>query len=330
MPADEGFGPSGAGAAEAAPFVVGGPAQLSLDASRIGAASFTVSNVSGRPVRARVQVQPGPGADASWFSIARPPGEPSTTVESATAERALPVAGTATVDVTVRVPEQAPAGSTSFVLTAALEEAPDRVVAGPTAAFQVPPLPAKQKKFPWWIVIVAAAVLLVGGGILIWILTRPDNPPAGAAHSEAPSASATVPMLAHGTVTFNVGNALVDFEGSEPTISLFGYCKFIPGSDLCFYDQDIADGEVPAFEPLSVSSTVFAGVAIVADGDRDTCVEAMSDPETPSGVSVPDLPIPTFVCFITGQRHYAVLEISPQKEGDPLRTVSYTVWEGNA
>lgn len=159
------FGPAGPAPGGLPPFAVAGPSTVSLDAARSVAASFTVSNVTGRPVRARVIVLPGAGAEASWFQVA---GE---------SERALPVAGTATVEVAVKVAPDAPAGSYSFALGAALEEAPDQVVSGPTVAFQVPE--PKEKKFPWWIVIVVAAavLLLVGGGLAIWFLTRPPSPP---------------------------------------------------------------------------------------------------------------------------------------------------------
>ncbi|MGC5171748.1 hypothetical protein ACLQ2Q_13970, partial [Microbacterium sp. DT81.1] len=62
MSGTEGFGPRGPAAAEGPPFAVAGPASVSLDAGRSGAGSFTVSNVTGRPVRARVLVLPGAGA----------------------------------------------------------------------------------------------------------------------------------------------------------------------------------------------------------------------------------------------------------------------------
>lgn len=166
------FGPAGPSQSGAPPFAVGGPSTLSLDESRSGTGSYTVSNVTGRPVRARLLVLPGAGADAGWFRIE---GE---------TERPLPIAGTATVDVAVTVPPGAPAGPSSFQVGAALEEAPDQVVSGPTVSFTVPE--SAKRPFPWWIVIVAAValVVLIGGGIVIWMLTRtvPDpvlsQPPA--------------------------------------------------------------------------------------------------------------------------------------------------------
>jgi len=172
MSGGEGFGPVGPATADGPPFAVAGASQVALDGARSGSGSFTVSNLTGRPVRARVLVLPGAGADASWFQVV---GE---------SERALPVAGTATVDVSVRVPEDAAAGPSSFTVGAALEEAPDRVVSGPTVAFQVPE--RRKRRFPWWILILVlvALLLLAGGGILIYNLTRPDPEP-------SPSASPT-------------------------------------------------------------------------------------------------------------------------------------------
>jgi hypothetical protein len=177
MSGGEGFGPVGPLSAEGPPFAVAGPSSVTLDAARSGSGSFDVSNVTGRPVRARLLLLPGAGADASWFQIA---GEP---------ERALPVAGTAAVDVSVRVPEKAPAGSFSFVLGAALEEAPDQVVSSPTVTFEVPE--RDSRPFPWWIVaiIVGALVVLGVGALLIYLFTRPPGPPA---LDEAPTISGTV------------------------------------------------------------------------------------------------------------------------------------------
>ncbi|MCR2792318.1 PASTA domain-containing protein [Microbacterium sp. zg.Y625] len=159
------FGPTGPAAPGGPPFAVAGPSAVSLDAARSGLASFTVSNVTGRPVRARVMVIPGAGADPAWFRI------------SGDAERSLPVAGTATVEVAVHVATTAPAGESSFTVGAALEEAPDQVVSGPTVAFRVPD-PVK-RRFPWlWVIVAVVAVLvLAGGGILIWILTRTPAAP---------------------------------------------------------------------------------------------------------------------------------------------------------
>lgn len=204
MSSSGGFGPTGNDASELAPFVIGGPSQLTLDDSRTGTVAFSVSNVTGRPVRARIFVQPGAGTDVGWFLIAGE-GPAPTGTWSAMTERGLPVSGTASIEVTVRVPDAAPAGAASFVLGAALEETPDQVVSGPTVAFEVSAARAK-RKFPWWIAAVAAGalVVLVGGGALIWALIGPssnDSPStqtsadAGPTESAPPSEPPTEPPI---------------------------------------------------------------------------------------------------------------------------------------
>ncbi len=52
------------------PFTITTPAAaVALDQNRAGEASFTVTNVSGRPIRARLRVVPQEGAPTSWFSV---------------------------------------------------------------------------------------------------------------------------------------------------------------------------------------------------------------------------------------------------------------------
>ena len=44
-------------------------ATVALDQNRTGEASFTVSNVSGRAIRARLRIVPAEGAPSTWFSV---------------------------------------------------------------------------------------------------------------------------------------------------------------------------------------------------------------------------------------------------------------------
>ncbi|MGC5224687.1 hypothetical protein ACPW96_19150 [Micromonospora sp. DT81.3] len=191
-------------------------------------------------------------------------------------------------------------------------------------AFQVPT--EEKRKFPWWIVIVAAVVLLLGGAALIWALTRPDDP--AMSQSPTPTPTPTPEVLASESLDVPVGNTMVDFEKPEVWPNL--NCKFLPGSDLCFFDDDVYSNGVPGLLPLNINSTTSAGVAVVANGDYDTCVEATSDPEVTTYASVPDLPFAVYVCFVTGARHFGVLEIAPQVAGEAERTIVYTIWERQA
>jgi hypothetical protein len=291
MSGGEGFGPVGPLSAEGPPFAVAGPSSVTLDAARSGSGSFDVSNVTGRPVRARLLLLPGAGADASWFQIA---GEP---------ERALPVAGTAAVDVSVRVPEKAPAGSFSFVLGAALEEAPDQVVSGPTVSFQVPE--PKKRKFPWWILIVVLVALLVlaGGGILVYNLTRPDPEP-----SPSPTPSDTgPPILRTDALTFDTATLDLDLD-------LDGI------GDVQLADADLSPA-VPAERPTTVFG-LMRGVAFVPAPTFEQCRDVFLQ----EFVEVPEVDDGTFVCVFTSEGHAGLLEFR-QTQPDQSREILVTVWD---
>jgi hypothetical protein len=291
------FGPVAPAAGEGPPFAVAGPSAVTLDAARSASVSFTVSNVSGRPVRARVLVLPGAGADASWFSVV---GE---------SERALPVAGTTIVDVAVKVSEKAPAGAASFVLGAALEEAPDRVVSSPTVSVQVPP--PKPKPFPWWIVIVAvvALLLLVGGGILIWSLTRPDDAPP--TESPSPSPSPT-PTFASGAFAA-IPDIWFDLDTNRVVVA--------PGvgEDIYFY-QGAGSGE------LGVVGQGPPRLAVVDEPTFEACVAATDydDVNLQNVLLLPDRT--THVCVrFTDQGRRSLMTIGPASgAGLP---VSFVTWE---
>ena len=296
MSGGEGFGPVGPVAAEGPPFSVAGPSTVSLDGARSGSGSFTVSNVTGRPVRARLLVLPGAGADAAWFQVV---GE---------SERLLPVAGTATVDVSVRVAEQAPAGAFSFAVGAALEEAPDRVVSGPTVAFQVPE-PAK-RKFPWWIVIVAAAALLLlaGGGILIWNLTRPTPSPTPT------DVEVIEPEVLLSDLFLAEAGMYFDLDESRSTIDP----ALLAGMDVYFY-AEAGLGE------LGVVGWSGPRLAVVSEPTYAAC-EAATTYEDTNLQNITLLPNEqTFVCVrLTDQRRESVMSIGPlQGASFP---VSYTTW----
>jgi hypothetical protein len=147
------FGPDAPTGPAAAPFSITGPSAATLDAARKGMTSFVVANVTGRPVTARLIVQPLNGADLAWFSI-----DPPT-------ERPMTVAATLSVDIKIDVGEKAPAGEHAVRLDVAVEDSPNLVASGPTATFTVPEV-VKKKKFPWWIIaVIVGALILIGGGI---------------------------------------------------------------------------------------------------------------------------------------------------------------------
>ncbi len=294
----DGFGPVGPTPGGTPPFAVAGPSQVKLDGSRLGSGSFTVSNVTGRPVRARVFVQPGAGADPSWFEVTGGP------------ERALPVAGTATVDVAVRVPEKAPAGSFTFQLGAALEEAPDQVVSGPTVSFEVPPI--RRKPFPWWIVIVAAVALLVlvGGGLLIWNLTRPDPQP-------SPTAS-DPPVHLEDRVFVDVNQVFITGSYLDLDEGILSTTFSDEGEDVYFYPGG-GSGEV------GVVGQGSPRLAVVSEPSHTACRSATDydDLNAQNIVLLPDRT--TYVCVqVTDQSRLSLMSIGPAEGG--LLPVSFVTW----
>lgn len=307
MSSDEGFGPTGSDSGEAPPFVVAGPSTVAVDLSRSTAGSFTVSNVTGRPVRARVLVLAGAGADASWFHIS---GDP---------ERTLPIAGTTTVDVVVQVPKNAPPGAFSFALGAALEESPEQIVSGPTVTSHIPA--SEKRKFPWWIVVVSAVAVLavVAGGLLIWNLTRPEPAPI----SSAPS------TLVDETLEISVIDATVDLE----TLAILSDADSsdVAGGDIYLVDSDVLTSGLNGPGPLIVRS-LNSGIVVVPDDSFETCAAAMRPGDgdvAPTKLELADVPHPTFACLVTGDDHLAVLEIGTVESGDSggnTRLVGVTVW----
>ncbi|WP_194410444.1 hypothetical protein [Microbacterium cremeum] len=293
----DGFGPEGPTASGAPPFAVAGPTQVALDPARTGTGSFTVSNVSGRPVRARLLVMPGAGADASWFTIEGGP------------ERALPLAGTATVDVAVSVPGEVTPGGYSFTVGAALEEAPDQVVPGPTVALTVPA--ARRRKFPWWIVIVAAValVLLIGAGAAVWLLTRPDPQP-----DPTPTPTSTHDVFAQYSFPA-FGNLSYDLDGERAV----DYSVEFEIADLYF------SGALHGTGFLSVVGYGNASLAVVDDPTFEACESAL-DYTTGEPITIP-AEAETFVCVrFTDQERRALMAFQPSEPATGLHVVDTTVW----
>jgi hypothetical protein len=159
------FGPAVPSPSAAAPFSVSGPSAATLDAARHGVTSFVVANTAGRPVTARLLVQPVNGADAAWFTLDGP------------IDRPMAVAATLSTEVRIDVPPKVPAGEHGLRLDVALEDAPDQLVAGPTAVFTVPEV--KKRKFPWWILaVIVGALVVIGVGIwaILTFVVAPKPP----------------------------------------------------------------------------------------------------------------------------------------------------------
>ncbi len=166
-----------------------------------GEVPFTVTNTSGRPLRARLRAVALQPEAQGWFAVA---GEP---------ERPFALGETQQVSVRLAVPPQTPAGSYAVRLDAAAEDNPDDdSVQGPSVTIVVPPPPPK-KPLPWWLLLVAIAVvvLLVGGGAAFFLLRGDDNievPNVAGQPVDAAKATLTAVKLQPGGETPEVSTAV--------------------------------------------------------------------------------------------------------------------------
>lgn len=145
-------------------FAVTAPPELTLAADRTGSTSFTVTNLAGRPKKARLIPRGQAGAQDAWLSVAGPTEVP------------IPVAATLTATVLVRVPPEVPPGRHTLYLEVVAEDDTESVT-GQSVSFVVPPAPVVKRKFPWWLLIVAAVVLALIIGLVVFLLTRGGDDP---------------------------------------------------------------------------------------------------------------------------------------------------------
>jgi hypothetical protein len=159
------------------PFAVTGPGDLQLAPDRTGTTTFTVTNLTGRPVRVRLQPKSTSAEHDSWYSVAGDPEVPMT------------VGATISVDVRAKVPAAAPAGQDSLHLRAVDEADPEQLTDGQPVAVAIPAPPEQPKKSPFVLIaVLALVVLLVGGGAIWWFLLRKPATPVA---TERPTISGT-------------------------------------------------------------------------------------------------------------------------------------------
>ena len=215
--------PPGPGAA--VPFAITGPAQLILAPDRTGSTTFTVTNLTGRPLTVRMEPKAAPPAQDAWF---RPVGD---------SEILMAVGATLTVEVRAQVPVDAPAGSTTLKLRAVDEAEPERLTDGPAVEVVVPAPPAPAKKVPWIPIVAAVVALLVlAGAALWWFVLRPTPP----VNTDAPSIAATA----------RVGGEIAGEEGAwegDPEFTFQWYrcegtaCTQIEGATAVAYTPGLDD-----------------------------------------------------------------------------------------
>jgi len=136
-----------------APFAVTAPLELKLGPTRAGTTTFTVTNLTGRPVRARMIPRGRNGAADAWMAVV------------GVTEVPMGVATTVTVDVSVTVPETAPGGTYLLVLDVVPEDDTETVIGQAVSFTAPPPKPAAVKQDRHWL----RLMLIILGGLLALI-----------------------------------------------------------------------------------------------------------------------------------------------------------------
>ncbi len=153
------------GAGSAMPFAVTAAPRFDLDGRNSGRTSFTVTNLAGRPVRARIRPRGGQGAEDSWFTVL------------GAAEIGMAVGATATVDVAIAVPPGSPAGDRTMLIEVVAEDDTE-AVSGQAVAFTVAASTTRPSSRWPLILIVALLVLAVAGVAVFLVLRKPSAPEA--------------------------------------------------------------------------------------------------------------------------------------------------------
>ena len=133
-----------------------------LDASRSGSVSFTVTNTTDKPARGQLKIKPLAGAQASWFQL------------QGVAERDFTASGTEQVGVKIAVPASVKPGDYSFRLDAiSVAEPDDDFTEGQAVSLQVSQAEVKPPpKFPWWILVAIVVVVAIVGGVVAWLINE--------------------------------------------------------------------------------------------------------------------------------------------------------------
>ena len=260
------LGPSTPTAEGPAPFSISAPTELTLAADRSGTTTFTVTNLTGRPVRARLLPKGVGSTDQTWLSVV---GEP---------ERPLAVAGTLTVDLKVTVPPTTAAGTYTARLDVAAEDATE-TVAGQTVSFKVPE-PDKKKGAPVWLFILIAVVVLalVAGGLYFFVLRGAGAPENTAAPTVSGTSAVGQPLVAtKGTWKGAVGATSLQWQSCTNATT----CADIAGATAATYSPVAAD----VTKMIRVNETAFA-----VDPAQDAAKAAKAKAVEPSPAIEPVLP----------------------------------------
>jgi hypothetical protein len=265
--------PSSFGGGEAIPFAISAPPSLELTGNT-GQTSVTVTNLTGRVVRARILPRGTNGADDAWFMVVGYPEIP------------MGVGATATVNIAISVPLGTPPGPRLMRVDVVAEDDTETVT-GQSVSFTVgaSAAPSAGGKFPWLIVIIVAILVLalIGGAAWYFVFRTPTagsaNPsvsPTG--QSSAPRGPTTVtnnrpPQIAGDTVAGGVLSLMDKGSWSVGELS-FSFqwqrcdgnnCLDIPGAGTDSYTTTWDD----AGHGIQLHVTVLAGDGSTGTADSN-------------------------------------------------------------
>jgi hypothetical protein len=226
-------------------FVVTTPTnELTLDAAtRKGTIPVTVSNISGRPLRVRLNLVPTAPMEASWLSVE---GE---------AEKEFANGASNQFTAVVTIPPTAPAGSYVFKPVAAAEDRPmEEFTEGPPLSAKVAEAkPAK--KFPWWMVAAAVGVIVLAFVLIKVIGGGGDDDGEQVAPTTAPTVT-TLPANVKVRVPDVTGDAQPNAKAEVESVGLVAMFAADP-SKPATCDGDVILQSPAAGQMVDGGSTVF-------------------------------------------------------------------------
>ena len=173
--------------------------EVRIDGTGKGEIAFTVTNVTGRPIRGRAQLVSQDTSSKAWLAL------------SGDSEREFPLGGTQQFTVKVSVPPGVKSGKYNFRLDLISVNNPDEDYAqGPNVGISVTLAPTPARPFPWWILAVVAAVMVIGVGLAMWLSRKkPAAPPPPPKVCRAPAGqtAVTVPEITAATFSPQVLDA---------------------------------------------------------------------------------------------------------------------------
>ena len=152
-----------------------------LDGKGQAGVAFTVTNVSGRPLKGHANPVPSDPSAKQWITI------------TGDTDRDFAAGASQQFKVQVAVPTAAKPGKYNFRLDVVSTENPDEdYTQGPTVAFELKAqAPKEHKPFPWWILIVGFVVLIALGVGLFLLLHKSSS----ATQTTAGAAQISVPTI---------------------------------------------------------------------------------------------------------------------------------------